>query len=73
MSVTRVFVNERPVEVDPGASVGAAVAIHDPGLADELARGGAYVTDGVGRPLNAADPVGAGTIIRVIRSTPGTA
>jgi adenosine deaminase len=62
-------VNERPVSVARGASVRDAVAGLDRDLAELLARGAAYVTDGVGRPVDAADPVGeGGAIFRVVVS-----
>lgn len=65
----RVFVNERPVTVAPGATVRDAVAELDGELADLLARGAAYATDGVGRPVDGGDPVGeAGAILRVVVS-----
>jgi hypothetical protein len=66
----RVFVNERPVEVDPGGSLRAAVTALDPELARALDEGRAYATDGVGRPVSVSDPLVAGAIIRVIRSAP---
>jgi len=63
----RVFVNEQPVEVARGAAVRDAVARHDRALADLLAGDAAYVTDGVGRRLDPADPVGeAGAVFRVV-------
>jgi adenosine deaminase len=63
----RVFVNERPVEVARGATVRDAVAALDRSLADLLSGDGAYVTDGVGRAVDASDPVGeAGAVLRVI-------
>ena len=63
----RVFVNERPVDVAPGATVQDAVAALDRGLADLLTTAAAYVTDGVGRIVDAADPVGeAGGVFRVV-------
>ena len=68
----RVFVNERPVEVARGATVRDAVAALDRSLADMLSAdgGGAYVTDGVGRAVDAADPVGeAGAVLRVVVTT----
>src|SRR5436190_11951707 len=65
----RVFVNERPVSVAPGARVRDAVEQLDRELADLVARGAAYVTDGVGRPVDGADPVGeGGAIFRVVVS-----
>lgn len=63
----RIFVNERPVDVAPGATVGQAVEALDRDLGDLLSHGNAYVTDGVGRTIDAADPVGeAGAVFRVV-------
>lgn len=63
----RVFVNERPVEVARGAAVRDAVRAHDRALADLLEGGDAYVTDAVGRRVDAGDPVGeAGAVLRVV-------
>ena len=65
----RVFVNERPVSVPPGARVRDAVEELDHDLAELLGRGAAYVTDGVGRPVDAGDPVAeGGAIFRVVVS-----
>src|SRR5437762_1307730 len=65
----RVFVNERPVSVAPGARVRDAVEQLDRDLAELVGRGAAYVTDGVGRPVDAGDPVGeGGAIFRVVVS-----
>jgi adenosine deaminase len=67
--VIEVFVNERPVSVARGACVRDAVAVLDHELAQMLGRGVAYVTDGVGRPVDAGDPVGeGGAIFRVVVS-----
>jgi len=63
----RVFINEKPVEVARGATVRDAVARHDRALAELLTGDAAYVTDGVGRRVDPADPVGeAGAVFRVI-------
>jgi adenosine deaminase len=65
----QVFVNERPVSVARGACVRDAVEVLDRELAELLGRGVAYATDGVGRPVDAADPVGeGGAIFRVVVS-----
>ncbi|HVH09658.1 MAG TPA: adenosine deaminase [Gemmatimonadales bacterium] len=65
----RVFVNERPVSVAPGARVRDAVELLDRELAELLGRGAAYVTDGVGRPVDAGERVGeGGAIFRVVVS-----
>lgn len=67
----RVFVNSQGVTVAPGHLVLDAVRAADPGLAAEIEAGSAYVTDGVGRRIAATDPVGPGTIVRVVRSASG--
>ncbi len=65
----RVFVNDRAVSVARGATVRDAVAVLDRELADLLASGAAYATDGVGRPVDGGDPVGeGGAIFRVVVS-----
>lgn len=64
----RIFVDEVPRQVAPGTAVSAAVAADDPGLAASLAAGHAYVTDGVGRPIDAHGTVFPGAIYRVVRS-----
>ncbi len=63
----RVFVNERPVDVARGATVRDAVAALDRALADLVSDDAAYVTDAVGRTLDAGDPVReAGAVFRVV-------
>ena len=64
----RVFVNERPVSVAPGATVRDAVEAFDGVLAGKLASGAAYVTDGVGRPSEPGAGITPGAIIRVVVS-----
>ena len=65
----RIFVNEKLVEVARGATIRDAVATHDRALAELLATDGAYVTDAVGRTVDASDPVGeAGAVFRVVVS-----
>src|SRR5881398_986756 len=67
--VISVFVNERPVSVARGAKVRDAVEALDHALAELVGRGAAYVTDGVGRPVDVGDPVGeGGAIFRVVVS-----
>jgi adenosine deaminase len=63
----RVFVNERAVEVARGASVRDAVARFDHALAELLTGDAAYVTDAVGRTVDAGDPIGeSGAVYRVV-------
>jgi len=65
----RIFVNEKPVEVARGATIRDAVATHDRALAELVANDGAYVTDAVGRTVDAGDLVGeAGAVFRVVVS-----
>ncbi len=63
----RVFVNERPLDVSPGATVRDAVRELDDGLATQLDHG-AYATDGRGIRLEPDASLAAGAIIRVVRS-----
>src|SRR5436309_4072778 len=63
----RVFINEKPVSVTRGATVRDAVEAFDRELAGLLVSGAAHATDGVGRPVDASDPVGeGGAIFRVV-------
>jgi len=65
----RVFVNERAVEVARGASVRDAVAQFDRTLAELLAGDAAFVTDAVGRTVDAGDPIQeSGAVFRVVVS-----
>ena len=64
----RVFVNQQAVAVPPGATVREAVMRCDPELARLLRDGGAYVTDGVGRPVEPAGSVEPGAILRIVRT-----
>ena len=64
----RVFVNERPVSVAPGASLADAVSAFNPDLAAKLESGAAYATDGVGRPAEPGSRLTPGAIIRVVVS-----
>ena len=64
----RVFVNEQPIDVPDGSTVRGAVAALDAALAAALDEPGNYVTDGVGRRVEAVVPLVAGSILRVVRS-----
>lgn len=64
----RVFVNERPLELPAGATVGEAVRRFDRDLGERLARGEAYVTDGRGIRVGEAASVHGGAIFRVVVS-----
>ena len=64
----RVFVNEKAVLVVPGATIREAVMALDPDLAGAIREGRAYVTDGVGRPVEPSGSVEPGAIFRVVVS-----
>jgi hypothetical protein len=64
----RIFVDQRALTAAPGASVLEAVTGDHPDLAAALREGRAYVTDGVGRPIDPAATVFPGAIYRVVRS-----
>lgn len=64
----RVFINEHPLDVPAGMDVLAAVGVFDDALADDVAKGTAYVTDGRGIEIAADAPLAGGAILRVVRS-----
>ncbi len=66
---TRVYVNERAVDVAPGESAAAAVRAADAELGEALAGGRAYLTDGRGVRIAPDAVLEAGAILRVVRST----
>lgn len=59
-----VFVNERPLRVQPGTTALGAVRLLDAPLADGIASGRGFLTDGRGIRLGPEDPLTAGAIIR---------
>lgn len=67
----RVFVNEIPFDVPVASSVSDAVKLHDTNLAEIIAAGGGYFTDGVGRDLQPDTELGPGDIIRAVASARG--
>jgi hypothetical protein len=64
-----VFINGSRVLAAPGDTVAGAVALHDPALADQVASGAAYVTDGRGIRIAETQTVHAGAILRVVVSS----
>lgn len=62
------FVNERPVQAPRAGAAADAVRAFDPALAERLAAGQAYLTDGRGIRIEPAAPVSPGDIIRVVVS-----
>ena len=62
----RVFVNEKPVDVAESATVADAVTAFDADLGAAFVAGTARATDARGIDIAPAEPVGPGTIIRVL-------
>lgn len=69
----RAFVNERPVDLPDGATVADAVRAVDAALADRLASGTAFVTDGRGIEMAPDRALRPGAIVRVVVSARRTA
>jgi len=67
----RIFVNERPVDVPPDTTVGAAVAAFDAALGAALTGGGARVTDARGIEVVPSAVLHAGAILRVVPQRTG--
>lgn len=66
-----IFLNGTPLRVVPGASLGEVLATHDPELLAALLGGSAHAVDGRGIALDPDRGLGAGSIVRVIRSARG--
>lgn len=65
----RAFVNERGIEVEPGATVADAIRAFDPALAQRIGAGErSRVTDARGIEVPLDGPVHAGDIFRVVIS-----
>lgn len=64
----RVFVDAHPVDVAPGSVARDAVAARDPAVLARLDDGTAYLTDARGIRLDPGALLGAGAILRVVRS-----
>jgi hypothetical protein len=62
----RVFVNGSGVDVPAGATALDAVREWSDAVASEVAAGGRVITDSRGLPMDAATPMSAGSILRVI-------
>ncbi len=63
-----VFVNGHCIRLESGQAVSSAVALYDAALAEALAAGAAYVTDGRGIRLPTDSPLQGGAILRVVVS-----
>lgn len=72
MDRIKVFINERPVSVAPGTTVGAAVRHFNESSGAGPDSGSGYLTDGVGRRLEPETIVAPGMIIRSITGRPPT-
>lgn len=62
------FVNGRSVQAPRSGTAEDAVRVLDPVLAERLAEGHAYLTDGRGIRIEPAVPISPGDIIRVVVS-----
>jgi hypothetical protein len=66
----RVYVNERPVEIDETSTALDAVRAWSSDTADQVAAGDRALTDSRGLPLAADTPIRVGAIIRVVSGRP---
>ena len=64
----RIFINDRPIDAEDGATALNAVESAESGLAARIREGAAYVTDGRGIRLDPDAVLSAGSILRVIVS-----
>jgi hypothetical protein len=62
----RVFVNAAPVAVAADATALEAVRAWNAEAAGEVKSGGRVITDSRGLPIDAATPMSAGSILRVV-------
>jgi len=62
----RLFVNEQPVDVAEPATVADAVRAFDAALGAAFVAGTARATDARGIDMSPSEPVGPGSIIRVL-------
>jgi len=69
VTAIRLFVNEKPVEVAAPATVADAVTAFDAILGAALVAGTARATDARGIDMAATEPVGPGSIIRILTSS----
>jgi hypothetical protein len=65
-NTVRVYVNERPVEVDDTSTAIDAVRAWSSETADQVTAGDRALTDSRGLPLAADAPIRVGAIIRVV-------
>lgn len=63
----RVYVNEHPLTVPPGATVATALEAFDAEQGPRADGGATTVTDGRGIPVALDAPLSGGAILRVIR------
>ena len=64
--IVRVFVNATGVDVPAGATALDAVRAWSVDAAGDVAAGGRIITDSRGLPLDAATPMSAGSILRLV-------
>jgi len=64
--MVRVFVNATGVDVPDGSTALDAVRTWNAQAATEVSAGGRVITDSRGLPLDAATPMSAGSILRLV-------
>ena len=64
----RVYINARPVEVDPSVTALGAVEAWDAGQAAAVRNGERMITDSRGIAISNDAPVHNGTILRIVRA-----
>ncbi|HEX4681099.1 MAG TPA: hypothetical protein VH277_00250 [Gemmatimonadaceae bacterium] len=62
----RVFVNSSGIDIPPGSTAIDAVRAFDAGSAQEVSGGSRIITDSRGLPIDAATPMSAGSILRLV-------
>jgi hypothetical protein len=69
----RVFVNASGVDVPSGSTALDAVRAFDAAAAQDVAGGARVITDSRGLPIDAAAPMSAGSILRLVAKRDRTA
>jgi hypothetical protein len=70
--MVRVFVNGSGVEVPAGSAALDAVLAWNAGAAGEVTAGTRLITDSRGLPIDAATPMSAGSILRLVAKRSAT-
>jgi hypothetical protein len=65
----RIFINEKPFEVNEGSDALSAVRGFDADLANRIESGAGYITDARAIRLNGSEPLSPGDILRVVTTS----